>query len=144
MRRREECMNYRIEAQSKRRIRVRLRSSKLTEEEARILEYAFSCIPGVTKVTVYRPTGGCAMEYNCGVEDILKKLDRFRFENVDMLAKKEEQRISMAEMKDRKLDEQLKTKLRLRILAEMAADIVLPMPVQVGYHLWQMITLKNL
>ena len=47
-------------------------------------------------------------------------------------------------MKSRKLDEQLKTKLRLRILAEMAADIAMPMPVQVGYHLWQMITLKNL
>ena len=137
-------MNYRIEAQSKRRIRVRLRSSKLTEEEARILEYAFSGMPGVTKVTVYRATGGCALEYDCGVGDILRRLDRFRFENVDMLARREEQRISMSEMKNRKLDEQLKTRLRLRILAEMAADIALPMPVQVGYHIWQMITLKNL
>ena len=139
-------MNYRIEAQSKRRIRVRLRlrSSKLTEEEARILEYAFSGMPGVTKVTVYRATGGCALEYDCGVGEILRRLNRFRFENVEMLAKKEEQRISMTEMKNRKLDEQLKTRLRLRILAEMAADIALPMPVQVGYHIWQMITLKNL
>ena len=137
-------MNYRIEAQSKRRIRVRLRNSKLTEEEARILEYAFSGMPGVAKVTVYRATGCCALEYDCAVGDILEKLDRFRFENVDMLARREEQRISMSEMKNRKLDEQLKRKLRLRILAETAADIVLPMPVQAGYHLWQMITLKNL
>lgn len=137
-------MNYRIEAQSKRRIRVRLRSSKLTEEEARILEYAFSGMPGVTKVTVYRATGGCALEYDCEVGEILGKLDRFRFENVEMLAKEEEQRISASEMKSRKLDEQLKTKLRLRILAEMAVDMVMPAPVQAGYHLWQMITLKNL
>ncbi len=137
-------MNYRIEAQSKRRIRVRLRSSKLTEEEARILEYAFSGMPGVTKVTVYRATGGCALEYDCEVGEIRRKLDQFRFENVEMLAKEEGQRISVSEMKSRKLDEQLKTKLRLRILAEMAADIAMPMPVQVGYHLWQMVTLKNL
>jgi hypothetical protein len=137
-------MKYRIEAQSKRRIRVRLRSFGLTEEEARILEYAFSGMPGVTKVTVYRATGNCALEFDCGIDEILRRLDRFRFENVDMLAREEEKRISMSEMKSRKLDEQLKTKLRLRILAEMAADIAMPMPVQVGYHLWQMITLKNM
>ena len=137
-------MNYRIEAQSKRRIRVRLRSSKLSEEEARILEYAFSGMPGVTKVTVYRATGGCALEYDCEAEEILRRLDRFRFENVEMLAGEEQQRISAAEMKSRKLDEKLKTKLRLRILAEMVTDMALPAPVQVGYHLWQMITLKKL
>lgn len=137
-------MNYRIEAQSKRRIRVRLRSTKLTEEEAQILEYVFSHIPGVTKVTVYRATGGCALEYNCGVDEILGRLDRFRFENVQMLAREEEERISLNEMKSRKLDEKLKTKLRLRILAETVADLVMPMPVQLGYHIWQMITLKKL
>ena len=60
-------MNYRIEAQSKRRIRIRLKRTHITEEEARILEYAFSGMPGVTKVTVYRPTGGCARKaaYQC-------------------------------------------------------------------------------
>ena len=137
-------MYYHIEAQSKRRIRIRLRSSKLTEEEARILEYVFSRIPGVTKVTVYRATGGCALEYNCGVEEILRRIDCFRFENVQMFAREEEQRISLKEMESRKLDEQLKTRLRLRILVETLADIAMPMPVQIGYHLWQMITLKKL
>ena len=73
-----------------------------------------------------------------------KRLDRFRFENVNLLAEEEKQRISVSEMKSRKLDEQLKTKLRLRILAETVADIAMPMPIQVGYHLWQLVTLKNL
>ena len=85
-------MKYRIEAQSKRRIRVRLRSFGLTEEEARILDYAFSGMPGVTKVTVYRATGNCALEFDCGIDEILRRLDRFRFENVDMLAREEEKR----------------------------------------------------
>ena len=61
-----------------------------------------------------------------------------------MLAREEEERISLNEMKSRKLDEKLKTKLRLRILAETVADLVMPMPVQLGYHIWQMITLKKL
>ncbi len=137
-------MKYHIEARSKRRIRVRLHNSKLTQEEAQILEYAFSGMPGVTKVTVYRATGGCALEYDCDVRDILKRLDRFRFENVEILAREEEERISMTEMKNRKLDDHLKARLRLRILAEMVADAVMPMPVQIGHHIWQMITLKNL
>ena len=137
-------MNYRIEAQSKRRIRIRLKRTQITEEEARILEYAFSGMPGVTKVTVYRPTGGCALEFDCGADEIRNRLDRFRFENVNLLAEEEKQRISVSEMKSRKLDEQLKTKLRLRILAETVADIAMPMPIQVGYHLWQLVTLKNL
>ena len=137
-------MKYHIEAQSKRRIRVRLRRSKLTQEETRILQYAFSAMPGVTKVTVYQATGGCALEYDCEVGEILRRLDRFRFENVELFAKEEEERISVKEMKSRKLDEELKMKLRLRILAEMAADLALPMPIQVGYHLWQVITLKKL
>ncbi len=137
-------MNYHIEAKSKRRIRIRMKRTRLTEEEARILEYAFAGMPGVTKVTLYRETGGCALEFECEAGEILKRLDHFRFENVEVLAEEEEQRISALEMKNRKLDEQLKKKLRLRILAEMTADIALPMPVQIGYHLWQLVTLKNL
>lgn len=137
-------MNYCIEAQSKRRIRVRLRGSKLTREEADILDYAFSGIPGVKKVTVYRETGCCALEFDCDVTEILKRLDRFRFENVDLLAEEEKKRITVAEVRDRKLDQQLKTKLRLRIVAETAADLFMPMPVQLAYHLWQLVTLKNL
>ena len=95
-------------------------------------------------MTVYRPTGGCALEFDCGADEIRNRLDRFRFENVNLLAEEEKQRISVSEMKSRKLDEQLKTKLRLRILAETVADIAMPMPIQVGYHLWQLVTLKNL
>ncbi len=137
-------MNYQIMAQSKHRMRVRLRCTKLTKEEAQILTYAFSSIPGVRKVTVYQETGGCALEYGCPPEDILKRLDRFRFENVDLLVREEDKRISISEMKNRKLDQQLKNKLRMRVLLETVTDLALPMPVQLGYHVWQMITLKDL
>lgn len=136
-------MKYRIESMSRHRIRIRAYVSAFTKEEASILEYAFSQIPGVKDVTVYRATGGCALEYDCDKAQILERLNRFRFENVEMLASKDDSRISTEEMKNRKLDPKLKRKLRLRILAESAADIVLPMPVQIGYHVWQMVTLRD-
>ncbi len=135
---------YRIEADAGHRIRIRLCVSRLTEEQAEILRCVFSGSSGVKKVTVYRNTAGCALEYSCSREAILAKLDQFRFENVRMMAEKEEMRISAEEMKNRKLAPALKRKLRLRILAETAADIALPMPVQLLYHTWQLITLKDL
>jgi len=137
-------MRYHIEAETSHRIRIRLGIRRLTREQAQILEYAFTGMSGVRKVTVYRATGGAALIFDCDREEIIKRLDRFRFENVKMMADEEEKRISKEEMRERKLHPELKRKLRLRILAETAADIVMPMPVQVGYHVWQMITLKDL
>ena len=137
-------MKYHIESETAHRIRVRLSSRKLTTEQAQILEYAFKGIAGVKKVTVYRATGGCALTFDCDRKEILRRLDSFRFENVEMLATKEAERISREEMRARKLEPELKRKLRMRILAETAADIVMPMPVQIGYHVWQMVTLRDL
>ena len=137
-------MNYRIEARSNKRIRIRLYKGKLTKEEVEILKYAFAAIPGVNKVTIYSATGGVALEHDGPVAGILERLDRFRFENVEMLAREEDIRISVMEMKNRKLDQELKRKLRLRILAETVADIAMPVPVQIGYHVWQMITLRDM
>ena len=62
------------------------------------------------------------------------------------MAEKEEEnaRISAEEMKKRKLDPELKRKLRMRILGETIADTVLPFPVQLAYHAYQMVTLKEM
>ena len=96
-------------------------------------------------MTVYRATGCCSLEFDCKKMEILDQLNRFRLGNVKVLADGEEnKRISVAEMKNRKLDQQLKNKLRLRIIMEAAADMVLPMPVQLAYHAWQVVTLRNL
>ena len=99
-------MYYRIEAETKHRIRIRIGSRKLSDEQAKILKYAF----------------------------------------VQMMAEKEEEnaRISAEEMRNRKLDPELKRKLRMRILGETIADTVLPLPVQLAYHAYQMVTLKEL
>jgi hypothetical protein len=140
-------MKYRIEAETKHRIRIRISIRKLTEEQAKILKYAFSRAPGVTSVTIYKPTAGCAITYTGDRLEIIRRLNAFNFENVQMMAEKKDEenaRISADEMKKRKLDPELKHKLRMRILGETIADTILPLPVQLAYHAYQMVTLKEM
>ena len=137
-------MKYIIAAESSHRIRIHLIMPRLNAEQAEIIKYAFSGIAGVNKVTIYRETAGCALEYSCPKEELLRKLDHFRLENVKLLAAEEQKHISAAEMRSRKLAPELKRKLRLRILAETAADLAMPVPVQLAYHAYQMVTLKEM
>ena len=154
-------MNYRIEAETTHRMRIRIGTRKLSEEQAKILKYAFSHAPGVSEVTVYKASAGCAITYTGDRSEIIRRLNSFNFENVQMMAEKEEAnaRISAEEMRKRKLDPELKRKLRIRILGETIADkrklririlgetiadTVLPLPVQLAYHAYQMVTLKEL
>ena len=139
-------MKYRIASETKNRIRIRINSRKLSEEQAKILKYAFSRAPGVTSVTIFKATAGCAITYTGDRFEIIRRLNSFNFENVQMMAEKEEEnaRISAEEMRNRKLDPELKRKLRMRILGETIADTVLPLPVQLAYHAYQMVTLKEL
>ena len=55
---RGDLMNYHIEAETKHRIRIRIGIRKLSEEQAKILKYAFSHAPGVSEVTVYKASAG--------------------------------------------------------------------------------------
>lgn len=137
-------MNYQIISESNHRIRIRLSVPRLTKEQAEILKYAFADLKGVTDVVIYRATAGCAFQYAGDRKKILERLNTFRFENVKMMAEEEVTRISMSEMKNRKLDPALKRRLRARILAETVFDIAMPMPLQIGYHVYQMITLKDI
>ena len=140
-------MYYRIEAETKHRIRIRIGSRKLSDEQAKILKYAFSCAPGVTDVTVYKASAGCAITYTGDRSEIIRRLDSFNWDNVQMMAEKKDEenaRISAEEMRNRKLDPELKRKLRMRILGETIADTVLPLPVQLAYHAYQMVTLKEM
>ena len=140
-------MNYHIEAETKHRIRIRIGTRKLSEEQAKILKYAFSHAPGVSEVTVYKASAGCAITYAGDRREIIRRLNSFNLNNVQMMAEKKDEenaRISAEEMKKRKLDPELKRKLRMRILGETIADTVLPLPVQLAYHAYQMVTLKEL
>ena len=137
-------MKYRIEHETKSRIRIRMYTGPITPAQEEILRYAFSNIRGVKEVVIYRQTGGCALIYHGDRQALLGRLDAFNYENVQILAKKAEPQISAEEMRLRKLSPELKRKLRLRILAESIADAALPLPVAMAYHAYQLITLKDI
>ena len=137
-------MKYRIEHETPHRIRLRLNTGKISGPQADILRYAFGAMKNIRQVKIYPATAGVTLEYETGREEILRKLDAFSYENVRMMTDETRPKINAAEMRERKLDASLKNKLRRRVLLETAADVLLPMPVQVAYHAYQLVTLKNL
>jgi hypothetical protein len=61
-----------------------------------------------------------------------------------MFAEKIDDTISSEELSRRKLSPEVKARMRRKVIVEAAADILMPMPVQVGYHLYQLVTLRDL
>ena len=137
-------MKFVIQHQTSSYMRLRLNGGRFTRTEAEVLEYALSNLKGVSGVRLYPASGGIALSYKGDREIILKKLRNLQFHNVKMFAEEIEESISTEELSRRKLSPELKRKLRCKVIAEAAADMLLPAPVQLGYHMYQLVTLKNL
>lgn len=137
-------MKFVIQHQTSSYMRLRLNGGRFTRTEAEVLEYALSNLKGVSGVRLYPASGGIALSYKGDREVILKKLRNLQFHNVKMFAEEIEESISTEELSRRKLSPELKRKLRCKVIAEAAADMLLPAPIQLGYHMYQLVTLKNL
>ena len=137
-------MKFVIQHQTSSYMRLRLNGGRFTRTEAEVLEYALSNLKGVSGVRLYPASGGIAFSYKGDREIILKKLRNLHFHNVKMFAEEIEESISTEELSRRKLSPELKRKLRCKVIAEAAADMLLPAPIQLGYHMYQLVTLKNL
>ena len=137
-------MKFVIQHQTSSYMRLRLNGGRFTRTEAEVLEYALSNLKGVSGVRLYPASGGIAFSYKGDREVILKKLRNLHFHNVKMFAEEIEESISTEELSRRKLSPELKRKLRCKVIAEAAADMLLPAPIQLGYHMYQLVTLKNL
>ncbi len=109
-----------------------------------MLEYALSHLKGVSRIKLYPSSGGIAFSYKGDKEGILRRLSNLQFQNVELFAANLEDNIGSEELTRRKLSPALKRKLRCKVIAEAAADMILPAPVQLGYHVYQLVTLKNL
>ena len=137
-------MRYRIENETGKHLRIRLLSGKISNSEAEVLQYALLSSKVISEATVFRATGGVALPYTCGRDEILGRLERFQFANVERFAEDMEAGIGLEEVQRRKLTPELKRKLRTRMLIEMAADVVMPMHVQLAYHAYQLVTLRDI
>ena len=137
-------MKFVIQHQTSSYMRLRLCGGRFTGTEAEVLEYALSNLKGVSGVRLYPASGGIAFSYKGDRDTILKKLRNLQFHNVKIFAEELEESIGREELARRKLSPELKRKLRCKVIAEAAADMLLPAPVQLGYHMYQLVTLKNL
>ena len=137
-------MRYIIKNETGHRIRVLLPFCPLTPAQEEILRFALGSMAEIEDLTFYPATGGMAIHYRFGREKILSRLSTFRMENVPLMAASQKQHIDLQEVRERKLAPAVKTRLRVRLVAETAADMLLPLPLQLAYHAYQLITLKNI
>jgi copper chaperone CopZ len=142
-------MKFTIKNELENRIRIRLKDGKLDYVKDQRLSYAIGKIKGVKEVRVYRRTGGVAIGFDSAVlpkEKLITALEKIMLKKIWVPENEfvDESHISLEEIKERRLTPEAKRRIREKIALETAADILLPLPLQVGYHFFQLITLKSL
>ena len=136
-------MNYTIMHETRRSVRVRYDGARWSRQAAAALRNRLSRIEGVEQVTVFPAVGGVYLEYGCSREEALALLNGVCAEDLTPLAPEEDDRITAEEMERRKLHPEVKKQMRNEILAEAAADLILPAPAQFAFHLWQLASLRT-
>lgn len=134
-------MKYSIQHETKHSIRLKLGKQQLPMEEAEKLSYALHQSECVQKVTVYSATAGVRIEYSGERDQLLAFLEQLSYEDIELPAS---DHITAEELRSRKLAPDQKKKMRNEIIVESLADSFLPMPFQIGYHVYQLARLKNL
>ena len=140
-------MEFAIQHETSTYMRLRLRQGRFTRAEAEVLEYALGNLKGVSRIRMYPTSGSIAFSYEGGDRGrgrILEKLRALQFRNVEMFAHEIDDTIDREELARRKLSPEIKEGLRKKILLETVADILMPLPIQVGYHVYQLVTLRNI
>lgn len=142
-------MKFVIKSELDNRIRIRVAEGRLDYIYDQRLSYAVRQIKGVKDVKVYRRTGGAAITFDrnkISRDELVAALEALDYKAVWVPDDEfvDESKISLEEIRERRLTKGAKRKLREKIILETAADLFLPMPLQVGYHIYQLITLKDL
>ena len=140
-------MHYTNEHESSHSLRVRLDMKKIDPVLADILRCDLQTLPEVQKVIAYPSTAGLTIRFSGDKKPALEKLSKLSQDDLVfvkglMETPGEETYFDMEELKRRRIDPVLKKKMRKRILAEAAADVILPAPVQIAYHAYQLYRLE--
>lgn len=138
-------MHIRIEHETKSRIRVSSADGPFSDLDEERIHYVLDQIEGTDEVEVYNATGSIAIWFHSDRDQILKTLRSLDLKSVNVPADYIDTHdvVRMKELQRRHLGPKVKAKMRGKIVAEMVFDIVAPMPVQVGYHIYQLITLRD-
>ena len=141
-------MQYTVKHRAAGWIRIRLAKGKLTLQESRELRLAILALPQVRDVRLFMQTGGIGISYD-GEEGplltALKDLDPGRGAcQAYPDTEPESPFLDTAEIKQRGLAPHVKRKMRMQLLTEAAFDAIMPAPVQLTYHAYQLYNLEKM
>ena len=141
-------------------LRVKILGRQLSYKEYEALDGLLEKAEGVQRIRTYWATGSIALNFRGDRERLLATIRGISEE--DLAAAVEENRRALAELGKKELEQNTpvdlkklkkqgkkmsslwKRRLNRRILIEAAADMILPAPVQVAYHAYQMLVLQSL
>lgn len=144
-------------------LRVKILGRQLSYKEYEALHGLLEKAEGVQCIRTYWATGSIALNFRSDRERLLATIRGISEE--DLAAAVEENRRALAELGKKEIEQNTpvdfvdlkklkkqgkkmsslwKRRLNRRILIEAAADMILPAPVQVAYHAYQMLVLQSL
>ncbi len=129
-------------------LRIRLLSGTISLEESRKIRLALLSLPQVRDVRIFMNTGGVCIYYE-GEESFLlpalRQLDpACPGETAYPDTGPESPFLDMAEIRKRGLAPHVKRKMRMQFMTEAAFDAIMPAPIQLSLHAYQLFRLEKL
>ncbi len=119
-------MKFQIKHEIKGRMRVHMAQKRMTFEQADTLLYYLHSFKYVTSVQVRERTGDAIICYVGDRQEIIDRLRRFHYEDVEMPA-------GLIENSGRKVNQEYQDKLVYKVLFHYARKFLLPYPLKVCY-----------
>ena len=77
-------MKFQIKHEIKGRLRIHMKQSRMTFEQADILHYAIQKMDGVSSVKVYERTGDAVICFHCSREELIDALSAFDYDRINV------------------------------------------------------------
>ena len=105
-------MKFQIKHEIKGRLRIHMKQSRMTFEQADILHYAIQKMDGVSSVKVYERTGDAVICFHCSREELVDALSAFDYDRVNVP-------MEVLQNSGRQLNAEFQEKLAGRILRRL-------------------------
>lgn len=122
-------MRFIVRAESRGRIRVHADITRMSLDEADVLEYYLKSVSGVTNVKVYDRTCDAVINYSCSREDVTEALALFAFSD--------KARSLVPEHTSRVSDREFENRLVNRVLARYGRRLFLPHSLRVAWCVYK-------
>ena len=137
-------------------LRLRLERYSISPKEEDVLSGILSCHPQIDGIQIYPATAGIRIFYKGDKKALLESLKAIPYTNilffVDHLPKSEDINVQLLPgseevlkeiKKFKKIKPSLKRKIGTRVSLEALADLFLPAPLSLAYHVYQLLLLSR-